>query len=241
MWDGSLDREAAFYEKIADTKPLAAKLHLLWDFAQNIGFSDIYYCKLQDPLSPSPYNKANVQEYRFGDEAWHSLYEGEQYASQDWALERATWDRQSFRLDQPPNHLTEKQEEFVRHARDYNRQNGFCFPLMDRAGLNGGFSATGCDRAPSQAQVMQVTSALQLTELTITAQKKSQTCAAYGLNERELSDLQMLAAGRTMADIAHLTGKSAQWIRLSFITIRSKLGVSTNPQLIHRAMTLGLL
>lgn len=252
MWDGSLendtseghlssDRAAAFYEQIGDAASITDKLSLLWDFAQNIGFTDIFYCKLNDPLSASPYNKSNIREYRFGDETWHNLYEEANYARFDWAIERATWAQEGFRLDELPANLSAGQEKFVAHAREYNRQNGFCLPLMDGAGLHGGFSATGCDRTPTKGQVMQMTSALQLTELTITAQQKSQTRAAHGLNEREIKDLHMLAAGRTMAQIAHITGKSDQWIRLSFGQIRTKLGVATNPQLVHRATKMGII
>lgn len=252
MWDGSLeseasagllspDSDAAFYEQIAETTSIRGKLNLLWDFAQNIGFTDIFYCKLNDPLSASPYNKSNIREYRFGDETWHSLYEEANYARFDWAIERATWAQEGFRLDELPGNLTAGQEKFAAHAREYNRQNGFCFPLINGAGLHGGFSATGCDRTPTKGQVMQMTSALQLAELTINADRQDKICAQHGLNTREVKDLRMLAAGRTMTQIAHITGKSDQWIRLSFGQIRTKLGVSTNPQLVHRATKMGII
>ncbi|MEO0551388.1 MAG: autoinducer binding domain-containing protein [Pseudomonadota bacterium] len=252
MWNGTLTdgastgllsakSDATFYERIAETSSVTGKLELLWGVAQNLGFTDIFYCKLEDPLAESPYHSSNVRDYRFGDETWHSLYQGQNYGRFDWAIERATWERNWFRLDEPPCNLSGNQERFLTHAREYNRQNGFCFPLNNSAGLHGGFSATGCDRPVTQAQIMQMTSALQLAELTMKAESQKQILATYGLNEREMRDLRMLAAGRSMSQIAHITGKSHQWIRLSFSQIRGKLGVSSNTQLVYRAAKMGII
>ncbi|MEO1643243.1 MAG: autoinducer binding domain-containing protein [Pseudomonadota bacterium] len=252
MWDGALpegtsterlsaNTDAWFYEQIAETQSLSRKLELLWDMAQNLGFSDIFYCRLNDPLSASPLNHANVNEYRFGNATWHDLYKNEQYARSDWAIEQASWAQHWFRLDEPPSNLTPKQEKFLDHAREHNRQNGFCFPLNTSAGLHGGFSATGCDRTVSHVQILQMTSALQIAELTINENRQNEVCAQHGLTAREIKDLRMYVAGRSMSQIAHITGKSDQWIRLSFQKVRKKLGVATNAQLIHRATKMGLI
>lgn len=236
-----IDQDALFYETIADVRPLQGKLELLWRFAENAGFSDIYYCKLHDPFADAPYHKSNAVEHRFGDEEWHAIYEAANYGRFDWAIERAAWAQTWYRLDEPPADLTGKRLEVVTHAREYNRQNGFCFPLTTSLGLNGGFSATGCDRVIDQAQIMQVVSALQLMEFTLNSEHQTKTRAQYDLTEREMQDLRMLAAGYSMTQIAHITGKTDQWIRLSFSQMRDKLGVVSNPQLVYRAVKLGLL
>lgn len=235
------DDDSWFFEQIASASGIDQKLELLWWMAQNLGFTDVFHCKLIDPQSQSPLNRANVIEHRFGDRDWHSIYSGLNYSRFDWTIEHASSTKGWFRLDTPPKNLSFNQERVVRHAREYGRQNGFCFPLNNSLGVHGGFSATGCDRRPTQSQMMRMISVLQLAELTMSVERQEDISMEHGLNSRELKIIRMLAAGRSMTQIASITGKTDQWIRLSVSQIRKKLKVSSNTQLIYRAVKLNLI
>ncbi len=233
--------DADFYDIISTRSCFETKFNALHELSEQLGFTDIFYGRYIKEQIQNKRQLSNIRTFRAGCPKWESIYQNERYAGIDWAVEKALWAKRMYRLDDVPGNLTDTQQRFVNHASEYKRQNGFCLPFRSSLGLSGGFSATGAKHRPCIRKIAQLAAAAQLFDLEVRLSRVDITASGFGLTHREQELIQLLSTGRSMVQIAHLQGKSEQWIRVSFLQIREKFKVGSNAEVIYKATSLGLI
>lgn len=226
-----------FYEKISGDAPPPEKFALFHAHAQELGFTDAFYAR----KSLDAEGQTSITVYRKWDDEWLSLYEGKRYRQIDPAFKAARTKASDFDLELKAQDAGRLERQFYADAKAHNRYNGFASPIKGVTGIVAGFSVTGLERKPTAEQVNRIKAAGHMLDLVVKAELSAGSAKALGLSFREVKFLQFLAQGYSMVQIAHLTDCSEQWIRKSFMQIRGKLSVGSNPELVLKALNLGLL
>lgn len=228
---------SVFYEKISGDAPPPDKFALFHAHAQELGFTDAFYARARLKSDGEP----SATVYRKWDQDWLSLYEGKRYRQIDPAFKAARTTSADFGLELRSDNAGRLEREFYADAKAHNRYNGFATPIKGVTGVVAGFSVTGLDRKPSAEQINRIKAAGHMLDLVVKAELSAGSAKAVGLSFREVKYIQFLAQGYSMVQIAHLNDNSEQWIRKSFMQIRGKLNVGSNPELVLKALYLGLL
>jgi len=232
-----VDAATDFYSRISDDISVSERFGLFHAYAENLGFSDAFYArKVFDPDDP-----ARVIMFKQWDPEWLEIYEAKRYGRIDWSLKAARNRQTAFGFERPDYELSKPEREFVKEARHHKRLNGFALPFRGALGTVAGFSVTGSIKPPTAEQMNRVTAAGQLLDLVMRSGAAAMSAKAAGLSFREVKLVQFLCEGYNMVQIAHTVGSSEQWIRKSFMQIRGKLRVGSNPELVLKAHALNLI
>ena len=176
------------------------------------------------------------------DQEWAEAYECGDYEDHDWVRNTIMEWTGVFRFRDTVCAKNEKQAEFIDLTRRFGRMNGIGIAFRNGSIVPGGMSAIAVNQAElTEEQVNRMHAAANLFDLVIAADLASRTAQTLGLTPREVRLLRLLARGQTAVQIAKLTGSSEQWIRRSFMTIREKLWVGNNVELVLRANALQLI
>lgn len=226
-----------FHAQIDSDLSVEKKFSLFHDFAQNWGFTDVFYARRaftrEEPQKRIIFKRWNP--------VWEDIYKTKRYDQQDWALKSARMRDKAFTFRDSAVDLSKQQAAFMKDAEHYGRLNGFAMPIKGLGKTVAGFSATGSDGKPMAEQINQVKAAGFLLDNTLAAEIKALTLEDIGIKYREIKLIRMLGQGFSMVQMAAVSGRSEQWIRKSFMGIRETFGVGSNSEVLVQAMRLGLL
>ncbi|MDJ0920904.1 MAG: autoinducer binding domain-containing protein [Henriciella sp.] len=230
-----------YFEEIISANGIERKFDTVHTLAKGLGFKDVFYARVIKDDENARLNDDNLKRLRRGNEKWIASYERQNFRQIDWAIEKSVSSYSPFRLDDIPKNLTANQIEFVRYARENNRQNGFALPLRNGFGISGGFSATGAEYRPDDVSIAKLIACAQFFDLLVCSEISDTRASEFSLTKREVRLLKLFVNGRSMAQIAHFVGATEQWIRKSFLDMRRKMKANSNSELVYRAVAMKII
>ena len=230
------DPSVEFYSRINKSISLNKKFELFHRHADAIGFTDVYYCR----YSYDHLHELVPTVFEVLDPDWAEKYQAEGYAEVDWVRNEILKSPYPIRFDEPKRPLTPQEDAFLKSAHAHGRMNGFAMSFRSSGKTPALFFALSTKARPSDEQIGRVSAAACLFDLVVAAELAKRTAKTVGLTPREINLIRLLEKGYSSVQIAGIVGSSEQWIRKSFMSIREKLGVGNNVELVLRASELQL-